>query len=244
MRVAIRTLSLLAAAGAGAWLWAAPDFEPAITMLLAGVAFLSSLGGGSSTEEQPRGKVQVEQIRVESDSTPFSSELWPGEGIPRFKPRLAEVTLYERPDSGSPIARRLEFPAAVEIPFSAFRFVTTTPGIVRAARAGAIHARSFGSLPYLSRDSYYSSYSEYRSIHFNAGDVFEFLQYRAEGTGLIRVGGEVLDAELPWVWEEDSGFEVLSDPVHESWIQLDGHAGVPVGWLNVDESAEEVGRAL
>src|SRR5207247_2575923 len=96
---------------------------------------------------------------------------------------------------------------------------TIRSGTATARSAGSLHGRSFGSVSYISRGMYYETYAEYRDYPFQSGDVIEYLQYRAEGSGFVRLKDDVLEVHLPWT-EKDCPLQLTADPVCESWLQL------------------------
>lgn len=189
--------------------------------------------------------IRPKRLVVKTPDLPFESEFWPEEGKPQFRAKTAHIVLRESPSREAPISQELEIPLAARLEYSAFRHRTVRSGIVVAHSSGKIHARSFGKTSYISRENYYDSYSHYRDYNYRKGDSFEYLQYRAEGTGFIRWNAEVLDAKLPWKWEgPDPGLELTSEPVTERWIQLLDQSQNPIGWLDVDEFAKEVDRTF
>lgn len=240
--VALRTISVLVMTLSIAWLYAEPHFEPLIATLLGATGLVSSFFIDTSSPTPNSALSRVVKLVAESPQETFESEFWPEEGKPKFEAASTQLVLRERPESDAPVCKEINLPLSVELPYSAFRYRTLRPGIVVAKAPGRLRARSLGRTPYVSRENYYDTYSEYRNYEYDIGDAFEYLQYRAEGSGFIRWHGDVLDTDLPWIWGNDQSLELQSKPEAECWIHLLGNDGCPLGWLRVDDFAKEVGR--
>ena len=173
----------------------------------------------------------------------FESEFWPEEGRPQFRPKKSHLVLRERPTGEAPVARDIDVAVGSRLDFSAFRYRTIRPGVATARSAGSLHGRSFGNAGYISREMYYETYAQYRDYPFQSGDVIEYLQYRAEGNGFVRLKDEVLDVHLPWM-EKNFPLQLTADPVCERWLQIVDLKNRPIGWLLIDESVEDVGRTF
>ena len=77
-------------------------------------------------------------------------------------------------------------------------------------------------------------------MNVSAGDTFDYLQYRSEGTCFVRVAGKTMDAEL--CPTERKEFRLDARPTTEWWIHLTVN-GKPAGWLLVtDATVKDVGR--
>jgi hypothetical protein len=117
--------------------------------------------------------------------------------------------------------------------FGETRFRTTKSGLVNVVAPSSITVRSYGAIDFLFFDDYYFKGTD-KSIVFNSGESFEFLQYRAEGEHLMRINGEVI-AFIP-----DQNIEFSSCPVTEWWVQVVNQKKKPIGWLLIDENTVEV----
>lgn len=173
----------------------------------------------------------------------FESEFWPEEGRPQFRPRRSRLVLRGRPTVEAPVVREIDIVVGSRLDFSAFRYRTLRPGVATARSAGSLHGRSFGNASYISSEMYYGTHAQYRDYPFQLGDVIEYLQYRAEGSGFLRLKDEVLDVSLPWL-EKNSPLQLSEDPACEGWLQLVDLNNRPIGWLLIDESVEEIGRTF
>lgn len=100
--------------------------------------------------------------------------------------------------------------------------------------------RDLGKISYLARDAYYGSGFPNVTVEVNPSMVFEYLQYRAEGTCFVRIGGRVLDAK-PCPVSDTSRFRTAGDPEITWWVRVHivdhGH-----GWLLVSDSTAHVVR--
>lgn len=172
----------------------------------------------------------------------FDSELWPGEGIPRFAAKTDHLTLFKEPSCSSPVVTQHRRQKGEEISYDHTRFRTLRAGLVTAEHAGLLRGRSFGSLMYLPQERYYSHEPAWKEIPYTAGDSFEYLQRRAEGTCLIRHEGEVLEIEAcPWeAGAQAGGFTVTTPPVTQWWIRVTDEHTQPLGWVLVDDKGVEV----
>jgi hypothetical protein len=173
----------------------------------------------------------------------FEIELWPGEGRPQFHLVANELALHETPAAASRIVQRLRRVPGAHIAFDETRYRTIDPGQLRVLETTSITGRVLGPIRSLTRDAYYKGHFPRQAVACKQGDVVEYLQYRAEGTCMIRVGDQVIDAD-PCPVRDDRLFRLGAEPKTEWWIRvvLDG---VPVGWAMVDGKAlEENGRTF
>lgn len=110
------------------------------------------------------------------------------------------------------------------------------PGRVIANKAGSLGGRRLGQIAYLSSEHYYRHASS-RTLAYKRGDSFEYLQYRAEGSCLIRWRKEVLEVEsCPWLnLAQPDSFRTASAPVTELWVRVTGDKGQSLGWLLIDD---------
>jgi hypothetical protein len=169
------------------------------------------------------------------------SELWPGEGIPHFVAKASSLTLYSDPSRASTSRQRTVRVGAV-LAFDDTRFVTVRPGHVVARNAGSTSVKVLGKITYLSKTLYYRSGAS-TQIRYAEHDTLEYLQNRAEGTCIIRVRGEVAEADECPAFDRAT-FALLDEPQTEWWI----HATFSTddqGWLLVDPKAvREIGRTF
>jgi hypothetical protein len=172
----------------------------------------------------------------------FQVELWPEEGIPELRATGAALTLRELPARSAPVARVVqEVEAGMPIRFDETRYQTLRAGRIAVLEADTIRGRNMGTISHLSRDDYYSGRYPMEAWPVMAGDTIEYLQYRAEGTCFVRIGGSVIDADRCPALVADS-FELISEPRLDWWIRVVPDDS-PAGWLLVDEATvTEVGR--
>ncbi len=125
----------------------------------------------------------------------FDSELWPGEGIPRFAAKSDRLVLHEQPDTASPVVITQAVDPGEEIAYDRTRFRTVDEGLVIAQQPGRLFGRDLGDVEHLSEDRYYAADPTFEEITYTKGDSFAYLQYRAEGTCLVRDDDTVLEIE-------------------------------------------------
>ena len=173
----------------------------------------------------------------------FESEFWPEEGRPVFAARVRRLILYERPDLNSPIAGEIELDAGERVVYSLFRYRTVRPGRVVVVKGEAeLSGRNLGATNYVSRDNYYEDGGETLRVALSRGDQLGYLQYRAEGSGFVRWRELVIVVPfLPWN-ELDTAFDLLSEPVAESWVRVEVERLGAVGWVLADAQLAEVDR--
>lgn len=165
-----------------------------------------------------------------TSSEEFVSHLWPGEGRPRLVARVTSLSLRREPHANAPLAGELKVAAGTLLEFDESRYRTTNAGKIVALRDGALRARKLGRFKVLSAQAYRAA-GPFESIDFKKGDAFDYLQYRAEGACLVRLEGELLEAETCPAF--DDRFEVLAEPTVEWWVRL-VVGGEPKGWLRVE----------
>ena len=173
----------------------------------------------------------------------FEIELWPGEGRPRFI--AAAGTLRPRSEPSQQVAamRPVQVRRGDAIEFGATLYRTTKPGRLRALVPATVTGRRLGPIVHLSRNDYYSGKYPPASVSVAAGEMFDYLQYRAEGTCFVRVRGDVIDAN-PCPQETASAFVLEAKPEIEWWIEF-VVKGRSQGWLLVDgKNVKESGRTF
>ncbi len=174
----------------------------------------------------------------------FDSELWPGEGKPTFFSKTDTLILYKEPTIKSHIMNTLKTDEGEKIDFDMTRYRNIKPGIVKTKKSVTLTGKKLGPISYLSRSEYYSGKIPRKDYTFQKGDPFEYFQYRAEGSCIIRRKNEVYLIEYcPWLDVEDTQFTVEKEPVNEWWIRVTkGHK--PLGWLLIDKSTVEEKRSF
>lgn len=172
---------------------------------------------------------------------PFEIALWPGEGRPVVQSVASVLELRELPFGSARIVLKLAATPRQRLQFDETRFRTTKPGHLHAVVATTVTGRQLGSIRALSRADYYSGKYPAAAVKVNAGDVVEYLQYRAEGTCFVRIAGAVIDAD-PCPRDTRDRFRLVTEPEVEWWIRLLSDDG-PLGWLLLtDKTAKVVDR--
>lgn len=173
----------------------------------------------------------------------FETELWPGEGRPKFQAVTNELAIRERPLTSARIEQRLRVSKGQQIAFDETRFRTIEAGRLQVLAYTSVTGRLLGTIRLHTRDAYYKEHFPEVAIACKQGDVIEYLQYRAEGTCFVRVGDEVVDAG-PCPAHDDQRFRVVTQPKVEWWIRvvLDR---APIGWVMVDgKTVKQSGRSF
>jgi len=167
-----------------------------------------------------------------SPTEEFASQLWPGEGRPRFAAKVSVLVLHRDPQFKSPVAARVPIKLGAPIQFDDTWYRTVRPGEFVATADGVLKARRLGKIRLLSVKDYYANPAT-EDIAYQKETTFEYLQYRAEGTCFIRLMGEVFDTEVcPTL---DDKFQMIAEPVTEWWVRV-VISGKPKGWLLIDEN--------
>jgi hypothetical protein len=121
-----------------------------------------------------------------------------------------------------------------KIDFDLKLYRNISPGIIKTKKPVTLTGRNLGPISHLSRSEYYSGKMPRKNYTFEKGDSFEYLQYRAEGSCIIKWKSEVYVIEYcPWIDVENTQFSIDTEPVNERWIRvIKNH--VPLGWLLID----------
>ena len=174
----------------------------------------------------------------------FDSELWPGEGKPSFFTKTNILIIHKEPTTKSPIKNELKTGKGERIHYDMTRYRNIKPGIVKTNESVILTGKNLGSISYLPRSEYYYTKTPYKDYAFKKGDDFEYLQYRAEGSCVVRWKSEVYVIEYcPWLDIENKAFTVEADPVNEWWIRVIKN-NAPLGWLLIEEHVVEVKRSF
>jgi hypothetical protein len=182
-------------------------------------------------------------LLAQATGSVFESELWPGEGRPRFEAVASELAIREAPSLSATIVRRLAVTRGQQVAFDDTRYRTIESGHLRAVASVDLAGRVLGTTRLLTRDAYYKGRFPQQVVAVKEGDVVEYLQYRAEGTCFVRVADQVIDAD-PCPAEDHRAFRTISQPKTEWWIRLVLDR-VPVGWVLVDQTTvKESGRSF
>jgi len=178
---------------------------------------------------------------IQSPAVVFESELWPEEGRPAFEAASDTLVLREAPLPSAAVARTMPVHRGTPILFDSTRFQTLEPGQFRVLTDTVLVGRNLGPTRYLAVSDYYSGRFQREHRRVTAGETIEYLQYRAEGTCFVRVGGAVFEAEQCPLFQP-ALYELAHEPTVDWWIRVVVE-GEPRGWLRVEETAvREVDR--
>jgi hypothetical protein len=173
----------------------------------------------------------------------FDSELWPGEGVPRFAAGTDRLILHAEPETSSPIVAEHPVDPGQEITYGRTRFRTIDEGLLIAQKQGRLFGRNLGDVELLSEDRYYAAAPVFEEIPYAAGQTFAYLQYRAEGSCMIRHRGAVFEVGCP-LQVPAGDFDLAREPVTQWWVEVTDSQGQALGWLQIDERVEFLPRAF
>lgn len=157
----------------------------------------------------------------------FESSMWPGEGRPVFVAKT-ELTLYERPLRSSRVVPGLKIPKGQKLDYIQTVYRTTESGWFKVLATSSASVRSYGAVDVLSAEDYYDKGVE-KTISFQSGDLIAFLQYRAEGECIARLGSEVV------AFSPDVNISVVAEPQTEWWVEIANKQKNPIGWVLIDK---------
>lgn len=168
----------------------------------------------------------------------FEVELWPGEGRPVFEAVAPQLRLHEYPSQSSRIVDTVTVRPRQRLSFDDTRYRTIRPGRFLVLTSTTLTGRTLGDVARVSWSDYYSVKFGPARLAVKAADRIEYLQYRAEGTCFVRIGGSVIDAD-PCPTEKAAEFRLEAKPVTEWWIRV-VEVGRPRGWLLITNATARV----
>jgi len=179
-------------------------------------------------------------MAASSPKLEFESELWPGEGTPVLVAGSRQVTPRREPLMNSAANPPLTVKVGSRIQFDETRYQTIHSGLFVVESTVTLVGRKLGALTYLSKQEYYSGKFSARDFSLQTGATIEFLQYRAEGSCLMRLEREVVEVEqCPDL--NGPGFRSLRKAEVLWWVRVIV-AGKPRGWALVDGRTLRVSR--
>lgn len=178
---------------------------------------------------------------LEEDSAqkpaPFSTELWPGEGLPRFNARKTAVPVRRAPNRSSPVVMQWKPGNGKNITAESHRVVALKPQPMKFTKVKEIVARCFGEdLRFLSADAYYQKVKG-NNLKISAKTNAWYLTKRAEGTHLVQVDRQVCEVSV-----QDLG-QRIGEQSNDWWIKVQ-YSRDKSGWLLVGEDVVESGRSF
>jgi len=145
----------------------------------------------------------------------FETDTWLGEGIPVFSSKNSQLILHKNPSLNSP-AKTFRFKVGSRIVYDKSKLITIQSALLKARKEIIINGCP--SSP----------------IKLKKGDKVEYMQYRAEGYGTVRIRNEICEV---FIYEQHDKFDGLSkSPKIEWWIRVIDKNQEPWGWLLVDEN--------
>ncbi len=153
----------------------------------------------------------------------FEADGWPEEGIPVLINNSNELSVYSVPSKTSPL-RKIRYGMDWRIPFdrSFQRTIKATSIVVAEDGVTDIHCGS----------------SE--AFQFRKGQTITYLQYQAEGYGLVKVDGRT--CSVPVVSEGQIFGREFEPPVVEWWVRVTYADGTSPGWILPLQSDVKFGR--
>ncbi len=170
----------------------------------------------------------------------FVSEMWPEEGQPVFRSKVAVLTLHEQPSITSNIKKHKRNKGEL-ITYDETRYRNVRSGSIKVTKTVTLEGRDLGALDYLTRERYYSDVPD-KKIQFRRGETIEYLQARAEGSCIIKWKTKIIELEYcSWFDDTNKDFQVISEPINEWWIRVVINKK-PIGWLLIDDKVVDEHR--
>lgn len=157
----------------------------------------------------------------------FTSELWSGEGIPRFKAKI-NISALLKPSTESTPVEGLVIKKGSIFEFIKTNFQTLEPTALQIEQEQQLIVINYGQRKFLSRDDYYSNRKPTK-LTLKKGEIINVLQYRAEGEFFFEYQNNVYGGGCP--------------PCQEAtvktawWVQIE--KGTKSGWVLIEESTVE-----
>ena len=162
----------------------------------------------------------------------FATEMWPDDGIPRFKAK-EDIIPFSEPRKDAERVDGLQINKGEIIEFTQTLFKSVKTGTITIDRTIQFEATNYGARNYLSKHDYYNT-GEHLDLTLNEGDVLTVFMPRAEGSSFFEFKGEVYSGLCEPCWEAD--FKT------EWWMKID--QDLKSGWILKDSaSVEELGRS-
>jgi len=144
----------------------------------------------------------------------YTSYLWPGEGIPIFQTEKPELIMHTLPNALSPSVK-INWEIGTLLSFDQSRYITTR----------AITLKIPNDMTNLT--------CSHGRTKLNQGDTIEYLQYRAEGFGIVRMGQEICEVFI-------GNMSGNKEPETEWWIRIRDKDQNQVGWLQVYSNSVKI----
>jgi hypothetical protein len=167
----------------------------------------------------------------------FEIDLWPGEGRPVLEAVSNTLELRQRPSNSSTIVASVSVAPKQRLSFDDTRYRTIEAGRISVLAPARVTGRLLGPLTRLSREDYYKGKFATANVEVHAGTEIDYLQYRAEGTCFVRIGGNAIGADLCPAYSK-STFRVVTQPKTECWIHV--VVGKSAGWTFVTDAVVKV----
>jgi hypothetical protein len=158
--------------------------------------------------------------RVWARPAVFESDTFPGEGVPVLSAREDSLRLYAEPSLDSPV-RRLPFQKGWKVVYDTSKQITIQSVLLRVTSTVT--------------DGWCQG-GKFEPLH--PGETVEYLQYRAEGYGTMRVRGMICEV---FIMDNEARFDGMDkEPEVQWWVRVVDGEGRGEGWLLVDGSQAEI----
>ncbi len=147
----------------------------------------------------------------------FERDGWPGEGIPVFESKVHQLTLYEGHSLESK-RKIILFQRGWKVVYDKSKVITKSSVIYTVTKPFTVEYCENGQ----------------KDVKAKQGDKFEYLQYEAEGYGIIRLGNTICHMDMN---DPRIGVEATDDkPQIEWWVRVIYKNKSFAGWLFVDDT--------
>jgi hypothetical protein len=154
--------------------------------------------------------VAVLCVATSAHGADFETESWPGEGVPVFAAKNDTLVLHEEPTLTSPTLT-IKYKKGRRVLFDKSKVITKTSVMLTANKE--------------IRDVWCKG----GNTEIRSGNTVEYLQYRAEGYGTVRVSEKICEVFL------EDGFDGMDkSPETEWWVRVVDRDERPFGWILVD----------
>lgn len=166
----------------------------------------------------------------------FTIGVWPGEGIPVIEAASDRVLLRAAPSDDARVTDTLTLTGSKRLTYDSTRVQTLAPSRLSVVEPITLTGRVFVPTRFLSREEYYGAARD-TSIMLARGDTLSHLQDRAEGSCIISLGGNVIEAGTCPTFDT-TAVRRSGRPLTAWWIHVSMNG--KRGWVLVSESTARV----
>lgn len=169
-------------------------------------------------------------IKYQDKNSIFESQLLPGEGDRNFVIKK-EACLYEKPIKESRVISIIKKGENLKNLIDV-RYKTIKATKCKVLKQIELNGTNYGKIKYLSNKNYYDGNNPGVSFKFKPGQILQFLQYRAEGDAIYKIGENIYSLGI----EYNGDSEIIEEGETEIWIKVKLKNKL-CGWLFVDEKS-------